>query len=1413
MPRKFSQIQRAIAFLILVAFFVTSIKSPAYAQYAHEGIIPLPAPGVMVSLSSDFTPAHLQGITIHPENALQFDFLIHEGDRDLSIAQKENEYTKLVRYFLASLTIPDDDQWVNLSPYEKNRIIKDDFGKTEMGRNLLAQDYLLKQITSSLIYPESGLGKKFWDTIYDRVWKEYHTTEIPVNTFNKVWIVPDQAFVYESGNTAYILKSHLKVMLEEDYLSLKKHTGITGVIARSSQGDEAISDRTTNNTHSIGSQLIREIILPQLEKEVNEGKNFANLRQMFSGMILATWYKNVLKESLLGKVYANRAKVQGVTGFKSTNPGVIASEAKQSQEKIYQRYLKAFKKGVFNYIKEDVDKYTNEPIPRKYFSGGFKSFERAQIATNVKDLVGNPSTPEVLRFSERMHNLRLLIGQGLLERFAAVKRRLDDMSLNLAVVRTGATASRAMMTESLVRAANEAYGKAPLITVEGTTYRMLFVQGESEQPKVVEESDTVRGFDKVEQAPVRSDHYLLIALSGNLDSETLNDGLREMLYQKLGVQNRAYIDAQIRASKLEFDRIKDRVSLIQHELTESQIKYVRRTRKIQQDTARDVEAIIEQMGISNSILKLKQWLGQNDHGGYAFGSEDEKKQKIEDLKTYIKAILTGFSAISNKVVANRQKAKSQRKMVFTIDGELMEDFNGYEFQIGEWGESLDAIKPLLIHLGQSPDAFNNITDAVDWLNSSTLPVERFIHDKGVDEALKELLEKKFVSKDFVAEYKVPSKRKALLAEFAVTFNGEKFKREYLMQLNWIQPGPFMRQDFTRKLPTNADLFYDFKDKISKMQQLLMAGPTFIEMDMQKHGAVSTETVELIISLIKGVPHTYDSYHNKMIKDILDPSKMNFSLSDIDKQESKGEPAIYRINLAQAEVVLAREKERAEKAMTVNVTKFKAMHWRNKVDVVLNAHKASVRVDYKESMSEDSLGYKVRKLGGDNERNDFYVTIHPNVDIHSLMSELLKQLGTTLPPEDMIIWEGIINNPWTDSKGLAAPLVKTELRYTDYLSRRSEILVKASRGGFSGFNPGTKTVVKAERIVSDLFKRLNPTYQEGQKKVWFIDFGENDVPDLNNLSVLEAITSFEINAPTQIKQRHPLAVPVISRNRRRIKLHPAMKVAAVVVGLAALAYARHFVRETIRDLRAPIEPTGVIKSVTGKSTIMNFRVTEKNQVVIVVTEGLNQARVEKVSASNITNSVDKLSGFDPKSRGATYNLIFDLNAQGLASDLYNRLVAKGLKVENHFIPTDAAPYNVYVNEKEDGKIGIWVHENDPLGATWVRIDHQYELRKVNNGKKNDNGVILWQLKNLDNRNPNKNVDEAALAVNGGIDFNGANLNIQIKRDGRGVPLPLARQDMAQLSHIQGFVPEVIEIKSAVNLPFLNELEQKLQGLSA
>jgi len=350
--------------VLIVSFVGSSLYIPQAS--ANELNMPfMPNPGVRVGLSPEFTPAQLKGITIHPENPLIFDFIIYRGDKVFSGAQKQEEYKKLIKYFLASLAVPDQDQWVNLSPYEKDRIIKDDFGKTLMGRDLLAQDYILKQITASLIYPEEGLGKKFWDKIYTKAKQEYGTTNVPVNTFNKVWIIPDNALIYEKGNTAYVLKNHLKVMLEEDYLALQKH-----------MNNDALPHEG-GGISSLGSQVIRELVLPALEKEVNTAKNFAMLRQVYSGMLLAAWFKRTLRASLLGQIYADKSKLKGV----DQNP--------KDNEAIYQRYLQAYKKGVFNYIKEDADKYTNQPIPRKYFSGGLESYAHKEIPITHNRILGD----------------------------------------------------------------------------------------------------------------------------------------------------------------------------------------------------------------------------------------------------------------------------------------------------------------------------------------------------------------------------------------------------------------------------------------------------------------------------------------------------------------------------------------------------------------------------------------------------------------------------------------------------------------------------------------------------------------------------------------------------------------------------------------------------------------------------------------------------------------------------------------------------------------------------------------------------------------------------------------------------------------------------------------------------------------
>lgn len=380
---------RVISSFIAITFLFTTILPPGYAQTIG---LSLPIPGTMVNLSPAFVPVLLKGMTVHPDNPLKFDFIIDSGNTKFTQDEVKVESERLVKYFLASMTVPQDDLWVNLSPNEKDRIIPEELGKTELGRDLLAQDYILKQLTATLMYPEEELGKKFWDKIYKLAKDQYGITEIPTDTFNKVWIMPESASVYEHENTVYITESHLKVMLDSDYVATmnnvndrRDNSGVVQLEDRSrpvpttenQNSDltkevirEIILPATDSSTEilrnesvpgSMYKQVIKDIILPEIEKEVNEGKNFAPLRQIYHSLILAKWYKQTVKNSLMSQVYIDQNKTAGIE---------IADTA--MKENIYSRYMDAYKKGVFNYIKEDYDALSETVIPRQYFSGGFK---------------------------------------------------------------------------------------------------------------------------------------------------------------------------------------------------------------------------------------------------------------------------------------------------------------------------------------------------------------------------------------------------------------------------------------------------------------------------------------------------------------------------------------------------------------------------------------------------------------------------------------------------------------------------------------------------------------------------------------------------------------------------------------------------------------------------------------------------------------------------------------------------------------------------------------------------------------------------------------------------------------------------------------------------------------------------------
>lgn len=354
---------RSIAIAVITAFIAMIPAQSGYAQVVMQ----MPAPGQMVHQTGRFDPALMAGLRVDLKDPFNFYFIMDRGEKEMADDVKKEEYSKLIKYFLSSLTTANTDMWVNLSPVESDRIIPDNFGKTGMGRDLLAQDYILKQFTASLMYPEDAAGKKFWKTLYEEAYAKYGTTDIPVDTFNKVWITADKAQIYQKEDTAFLVDSHLKVMLEQDFKLIEQNQDQFGSATAN------IDDQGTPETRKLASDIVREVIVPLIEKEVNEGESFASVRQAYSAMIMATWFKKTLKQTLLGQAYADKNKVAGI---ENNDP--------QAKEKIYQQYLEAYKVGVFNYIKEETDPVTQESIPRKYFSGGL-TIDPEKVTTDASE--------------------------------------------------------------------------------------------------------------------------------------------------------------------------------------------------------------------------------------------------------------------------------------------------------------------------------------------------------------------------------------------------------------------------------------------------------------------------------------------------------------------------------------------------------------------------------------------------------------------------------------------------------------------------------------------------------------------------------------------------------------------------------------------------------------------------------------------------------------------------------------------------------------------------------------------------------------------------------------------------------------------------------------------------------------------
>jgi hypothetical protein len=182
-------------------------------------------------------PAILNGLIL-PQNAGEnVQFIINRGDTSLNDEEsKRSDYQQLSDYFYTGLVVKDDFQWVNLSAYESDRMLPPELSGTEMGRNLLSQDCMLKRLTASFMHPDSPVGREYWDAVYAEARHLFGTSKLPFRSFQKVTILPIDALIYEpedaesipksfsitvpaNASFAYLIKNELGVICEEDLVA------------------------------------------------------------------------------------------------------------------------------------------------------------------------------------------------------------------------------------------------------------------------------------------------------------------------------------------------------------------------------------------------------------------------------------------------------------------------------------------------------------------------------------------------------------------------------------------------------------------------------------------------------------------------------------------------------------------------------------------------------------------------------------------------------------------------------------------------------------------------------------------------------------------------------------------------------------------------------------------------------------------------------------------------------------------------------------------------------------------------------------------------------------------------------------------------------------------------------------------
>jgi hypothetical protein len=307
------------------------------------------------SLEEGFLP-FVCGIAFPLKNPMQPGFsLLTDSSLGLLTTEEQTELQfRLGRYLNTFLVLTGDQVNVTLTPTDDYCGLSELLRRTDLGRDMLAQDVVLKHYTACQLHPSTAHGSAFWDGL-DTIAADSRTFE----SCFRVWIVPDGATVREKTEDDHvhvtIEKLGLNVLCDVDYDTLLR--------LRKLQGKHTVfSDAPTRDKHII--DLFKKLIVPEIQREVSTGPRFGLLRQILSVLVIAKW----VMESQLG----TQLEKAGFIGSNTPEKYGLNTVGDAPLQFMKQIYLQMFKDGIWHYIRTRIDLESNVSEKRLYVAGGIE---------------------------------------------------------------------------------------------------------------------------------------------------------------------------------------------------------------------------------------------------------------------------------------------------------------------------------------------------------------------------------------------------------------------------------------------------------------------------------------------------------------------------------------------------------------------------------------------------------------------------------------------------------------------------------------------------------------------------------------------------------------------------------------------------------------------------------------------------------------------------------------------------------------------------------------------------------------------------------------------------------------------------------------------------------------------------------